>query len=86
MPIISPITHQNADTLSNNLPLAVRKLLGSRSGGRLRMDVLPWKLTDSCLVSPGERERASDDEEEDDNESVASKGSTVTVIDSLELT
>jgi hypothetical protein len=63
------------------VPMAVSKLLASGQGGRLELDVAPWKLDHCHPVSPGEWES---DDDYTDNESVASKDSSITsVIDSL---
>jgi hypothetical protein len=66
------------------VPLAVLKLAGCRSGGqRLRWeDVTAWNL--DCL--PAARDYESQDSQSGDNESVDSKGSSVTVLDYLDYT
>jgi hypothetical protein len=63
------------------MPMAVRKLLVSGGGGRLERDVAPWKLGHQNPVSPAEQQS---DNDYSDNDSVANKGSSITVIESLE--
>jgi hypothetical protein len=56
------------------IPIAVRKLLSSRHAGRMDFDIMtPWSLDYCCPVSREENDT-------DDNKSVANEGSIVTVI------
>jgi hypothetical protein len=61
------------------VPMAVRKLLASGQGGRLKADVTSWNLHQGQTVTPGGGEQQSNDNYSDDD-SVDSKGSSITVI------
>jgi hypothetical protein len=60
--------------------MTVRKLLASGRGGRLEADVTPWNLHQGKTVTPGGGERQESDDDYSDDDSVDSKGSSITVI------